>query len=162
MFLCALGSVECFMALYNKGRHTVLLLISTSTGGNQASKAEFNWNVSETTCRPREPMSVTVSRRGPSGLRVTAQAPARTELRRQKAGVPSPSRLKVGILCVHAHTHTFTMHSRSSSHLFTRRTPHTHTHRLIKTRSAPQSVPIKKIVFPYKAFWIKTARLKKI
>lgn len=41
MSFCALVGVECFMALYNKGRQTVLLLISTSTNGSPAwSKSE--------------------------------------------------------------------------------------------------------------------------
>lgn len=31
MSLCALVAVECIMALYNKGRQTVLLLTSTTT-----------------------------------------------------------------------------------------------------------------------------------
>lgn len=36
--LCALVEVECFMALYNKGRQNVLLLISSSTNGYLSQK----------------------------------------------------------------------------------------------------------------------------
>lgn len=55
MSFCALVEVECIMALYNKGRQTVLLSISTSTNGDPAwSKSEskaniFNSSISEAT-----------------------------------------------------------------------------------------------------------------
>lgn len=54
MSFCALVEVECFMALYNKGRQTVLLSISTSTTGkpagtkSESKEKEYNLNVSET------------------------------------------------------------------------------------------------------------------
>lgn len=42
MSLCALVEVECFMALYNKGRQAVLLLISMSTSWQSSLKREKN------------------------------------------------------------------------------------------------------------------------
>lgn len=45
MSFCALVEVECIMALYNKGRQTVLLSTSTSTNGNPArTKSELKAN----------------------------------------------------------------------------------------------------------------------
>lgn len=38
MSLCALVEVECIMALYSKGRQTVLLSTSPSTNGNPAEE----------------------------------------------------------------------------------------------------------------------------
>lgn len=38
MSLCALVEVECVMALYSKGRQTVLLSTSPSTNGNPAEE----------------------------------------------------------------------------------------------------------------------------
>jgi len=69
MSSCAFVEVECIMALYNKGRQTVLLSISTSTNGNPARSKLSQNNFTQTflklllSYQSQEPVHCSINRR---------------------------------------------------------------------------------------------------